>query len=263
MKILFWNLKKNANEKWVEGIIRENDVDIALFAEYQSTLFDQALMALQDYGQYDGYGGCDKITLICKQTVKAIVKREQSRYTLYVCTINGISYNIAGVHLPSPPNSDANDRKSVIRDIVQDLSEQERITKNRASVVIGDLNCNPFSEELIQKDSFNAVLFKSLINEQEIIRYNERKRRRFYNPIINYLSEDTKMYGSLYYSSGSAPLYWNCFDQVLVRKELIEGIKSVQYIKTICGKSLMSKVKPNGVISDHLPLLVNIEKGID
>ena len=34
VKILFWNLKNNSNEKWVEDIISENDVDIALFAEY-------------------------------------------------------------------------------------------------------------------------------------------------------------------------------------------------------------------------------------
>ena len=38
MKILFGDLKYNPNEKWVNGIIRENNVDVALFAEYLASI---------------------------------------------------------------------------------------------------------------------------------------------------------------------------------------------------------------------------------
>ena len=262
MKILFWNLKNNSNGKWVSEIIRENDIDIALFAEYQRTSFKNVLSNLQNYIKYDGYGACEKITLLCKQTVETKVRREQNRYTLYSCKVDNISYNIVGVHLPAPPSSDSNDRKNIIRNVVQDIAEQERKEKNWLTIVIGDFNCNPFDEEVIQKDSFNAVLFKPLIKKQEVIRYNDREWRRFYNPIIHFLSEDTNTYGSLYYSSGSAPLYWNSFDQVLVRKELIDNISSLEYIREITGKKLIKVVKPNDSISDHLPLLVNITKGL-
>lgn len=261
MKILFWNLKKNSNAKWVSEIIRENDIDIALFAEYENTSFETVLSNLQYYIQHDGYGACEKITLLCKCTVDAKVRREQNRYTLYSCKLGDASYNIVGIHLPAPPSSDSNDRKNVIRDIVHDITEQEKSEKNRQTIVIGDFNCNPFDEEVIQKDSFNAVLFKSLIKKQEIVRYNDRDWRRFYNPIIHFLSEDTNTYGSLYYSSGSAPLYWNSFDQVLVRKELVDTISSLEYIREINGRRLIKDVKPNDLISDHLPLLINISKG--
>ena len=261
MKILFWNLKKNSNAKWVSEIIRENDIDIALFAEYENTSFETVLSNLQHYIQHDGYGACEKITLLCKCTVGAKVRREQSRYTLYSCTLGDALYNIVGIHLPAPPSSDSNDRKNVIRDIVHDIAEQEKLEKNRQTIVIGDFNCNPFDEEVIQKDSFNAVLFKSLIKKQEVVRYHDREWRRFYNPIIHFLSEDTNTYGSLYYSSGSAPLYWNSFDQVLVRKELVDTISSLEYIREINGRSLIKDVKPNDLISDHLPLLINITKG--
>lgn len=260
MKILFWNLSGNANEKWVKDTINEHDVDIALFAEYQSTSFEHVLSILEDYTQYDGYGGCEKITLLCKKSVLTRVRREQNRYTLYSCTVNNNTYNIAGIHLPSAPSSNSNDRKNTIRDIVQDILEQENTTKNRSTIVIGDFNCNPFDEEIIQKDSFNAVLFKQLINKSEIIRYQNKNYRRFYNPIIHYLSEDTQLYGSYYYSSGIAPLYWNSFDQILVRKELVERVDYLYYIRTINGKALINETKPNNKISDHLPLLVCINK---
>ena len=261
MKILFWNLKNNSNEKWIEDIIDENNVDIALFAEYKGISFENMLANLNCYEHHDGYGACEKVTLLCKKTIEVKIKREQNRYTLYSCVCEGVSYNLAGIHLPAPPASDSNDRKIVIRNIVHDIEEQENKEKNRKTIVIGDFNCNPFDEEVIQKDAFNAVLFKDLINKKEIIRYNEREWRRFYNPIIHYLSEETNTYGSLYYSSGSAPLYWNSFDQILVRKELTDHICSLEYLKSTNGKKLMKDVKPNDSISDHLPLLVEITKG--
>lgn len=259
MRILFWNLKNNSNEKWLSELIREKNVDIAIFAEYQNTSFDEVIAKLDyNYIHHEGYGACDKVTLLCKNNIDITINREQSRYTLYSCVANRHLYNIIGIHLPSPPSSDSNDRKNTIRDIVQDINEQENRAKNRMTIVIGDFNCNPFDEEIIQKDSFNAVLFKSLIVQQETIKYHDKMWRRFYNPIIHFLSEETKTYGSLYYSSGSSPLYWNSFDQILVRKELIDCISSLQYIKEINGKELIRNVKPIASISDHLPLLVDI-----
>ena len=262
MNILFWNLKGNKNEKWIAEIIREKDVDIAVFAEYTTTVFEDVISNLENqYIQHDGNDGCDKISLLCKTNIQTIVRREQARYTLYSCVANGNLYNIIGVHLPASPNSDENDRKEVIRDIVDDICEQENELKCRETIVIGDFNCNPFDNEIIQKDSFNAVLYKSLIHQQETVIYHNKRKRRFYNPILHFISESTQTYGSFYYSSGIAPLYWNSFDQVLVRKELVDKICSLEYIKSVNNKNLLKEVKPNSMISDHLPLLVNIMEG--
>ena len=45
--------------------------------------------------------------------------------------------------------------KMVIRELIADLKEQEKIHKHSYSIIIGDLNASPFDEELIQKDAFN------------------------------------------------------------------------------------------------------------
>lgn len=262
MRLLFWNLKKNANEKYIVDLLTEQSVDIAIFAEYCNTSFSTVIELLKNnYIHYDGYGACEKITLLCKKDISISIKREQDRYTLYSVCMHNSQYNIIGVHLPAPPNSDANDRKCIIRDLVSDTNELELQSKNYQTIVIGDFNCNPFNEEIIQKDSFNAVLYKPLIEAQETVTYMRKKYRRFYNPIINYISEATQTYGSFYYSSGNAPLYWNCFDQILVRRCLCENIQRIEYIKGIKGKQLIKECKPNDAISDHLPLLADITKG--
>ena len=67
------------------------------------------------------------------------------------------------------------------------------------------------------------------------------------------------MYGSFYYSSGMQSLYWYCYDQVIVRKSLMDKVIAIKYCKSIGKKSLIKDIKPDEDISDHLPLIVTIE----
>lgn len=259
MKLLFWNLNNKDNAKLINEIVQEYDVDIALFAEYKMTDINRVIEKTDyQYVQFDGYGGCDKITLICKSSIEIKVKQEQDRYTIYTCRINDDIYNIVGIHLQANPYADSNYRKNEIRSIIYDIDLLEKRTKNTKTIVIGDFNCNPFDEEIIQKDAFNAVLFKQLIEDQEQIEFNSKKYRRFYNPAIHFISEDTKTYGSYYFSSGSCPLYWNSYDQLLVRKSLVDCIKDMVFIKQIKSTNLINHRIINDSISDHLPLYATI-----
>lgn len=260
LNLLFWNLGKSNNETFVSDIVDEHQIDIAIFAEYQGTNFSTVSQKLNGtYSRYDGFGGCDKVTLISRHDIT--VRREQNRYTLYSCAFQSKVYIIAGVHLPANPYADADQRKNVIRDLIQDIGELERELKTSNTIVIGDLNASPFNTELIQKDAFNAVLYKELIKQAEYITINGKRYRRFYNPAINFISEDSMNYGSLYYSTGMNTLYWLCFDQVLVRKSLVDSVFEVKYCRSVKGKSLLKKFVPDKNISDHLPLLVKFEKG--
>ena len=54
--------------------------------------------------------------------------------------------------------------------------------------------------------------------------------------------------------------YWNCLDQVLVRKGLANRVNHVEYLKTINTKKLLKNTVPDEKISDHLPLLVNLQE---
>lgn len=261
LNLLFWNLGKNNNDTYVADIVDEYQIDVAIFAEYQETDFSTVSQKLNSmYKRYNGFGGCDKVTLLSRNDV--IVRREQNRYTLYSFAFEGKTYVIAGVHLPANPHADSDQRKNVIRDLIQDIGELERELKTSNTIVIGDLNASPFDTELIQKDAFNAVLYKELIKQAEYITINGKRYRRFYNPAINFISEDAMNYGSLYYSAGMNSLYWLCFDQVLVRKSLADSVFEMKYCRSIKGKSLLKRLMPNKEISDHLPLLVKLERGI-
>ena len=129
MNLLYWNLKANKNEKYIALLLKEHSIDAAVFSEYSGSDFDVAIHELlhDTYNLYKGYGGCDKVLMVAKKSIKVEVNREQSRYVLYSVVCDNFEYIIAGVHLPSNPTSDAEDRKNVIRDLIKDLKEQEKI----------------------------------------------------------------------------------------------------------------------------------------
>lgn len=262
MNLLYWNLHNNVNiESIICSALKENNVDVFLCSEYNNVDFNKILELLSNYALLENYDLCRKVKVIYKKTIKLDLLQAQNRYILFKLIINSNPYLIAGIHLPSNPNSNSDDRKYEIRKIVSDVIDYEKRIfdgENNLSIVIGDMNANPFDSEMINKDSFNCVFFKDIIEKQNVVTYRGEPYEMFYNPMLNYISEENKNYGSFYYSSGINPLYWYCFDQILVRKSLVDKLKAVKYIKKINDIDLVNEVAPKKDISDHLPLFVNV-----
>lgn len=261
MNLLYWNLKSNSNlETIIADCIFENEVDISIFSEYDHVDFDKLSTLLShQYSLLESFGGCETVCVLYKNSIQLSLAREQHRYLLAKLHHNEDTYLLIGVHLPSNTFGDkSSDRKNIIRKIVNDIVEFEQ-NNIKSTLIIGDMNASPFDNEMIEKDAFNSVLFKEIIKQQESVTFQEDTYRRFYNPIIDYLDETNTQYGSFYYGSGNNCLYWYCYDQLLVRKNLMDSIENFQYLKKVKSLNLMGATKPNAQISDHLPLLVNIK----
>lgn len=257
MKILFWNLKKNENSKYINSILSAEDIDIAVFAEYQGLDLNKLN---SQYQKSSDMSGCDKVIFISRNTIPLTVRREGTRYAIYSFSIAGENFLLVGLHLPANPHGNADDRKDVIFDIKRHIIQQEKITGIENTIVIGDFNASPFDSELTQKNAFDAVLYKKEIMNKETVDYNGKRHKRFYNPLLHFISESNEMYGSFRYISGSNDIIWYCYDQVIVRKPLVERLENVKYMKKIDKtKLLSSKGVIRDSISDHLPLIVEVK----
>ena len=128
------------------------------------------------------------------------------------------------------------------------------------TVVMGDFNANPYDEELLLPSAFNAMLFKGILRARGSRTWHGKSYPFMYNPTVNWLSEDTETYGSHYYSSGdgTSPV-WNCYDQALVSRILMDGVRGYRYLRRIGETDLIASRRPKRKISDHLPLLVDVE----
>lgn len=259
MKILFWNLKGNDILEYIKECVLEYDIDIAVFSEYTSVDFESLECKLEkEYRYIPNMGGCKKVALFVKSSIEVAVKREQARYALYSVEYNNKNYILAAIHLQDRWTTDTQVRIMTIGRLVNDIKNLEESEHCKNTIIIGDFNANPFDDELLQVNAFNAVLYKDIINSSETKKVGEERFRRFYNPIIHFLSEDTKMYGSHYNTNKSNSPIWHCLDQVLVSKKLVESVNELKYIRNIGSKSLLNRKKPNASISDHLPLYVQI-----
>ena len=252
MKIVFWNLYKKENSKHIRNLLLENDIDIAIFAEYEGLNLPKLKKDNPEFHIADNMNICDRLLFIYKKEIKYTISQEQYYYAVHSFFVNNKPYIIVGLHLPSNMHSKAEDRKEEIPYIISDVIREEKKQKTERTLIIGDFNANPFDAELILKNMFNAVLFKEIIRKQDIVTHKKRRYKRFYNPMINYITEDNQHYGTYYYSTGIDALNWNCYDQVLVRKELIDNLSDVRFCKSIDRCDLITK---NGVpdksISDH------------
>ena len=257
MNILFWNLRRNDLASYIISCLKEYDIDIAVFSEHSMTNFS-AIQSITNYTFIEGMGGCEKIVILVKNDIIVSIKQEQSRYALYHIQVGQLSYVLAGVHLQDRRNTDTATRIACIGRLVNDIKNVENRCKCNNTIIIGDFNANPYDDELLQMNAFNAVLFKEIIKKSETKTIEGVAYRRFYNPTINFVSENNKNYGSFYYTGGSSSPIWHCLDQVLVSKALVDNIKSVIYLKTIAGGTLLKSIQPNSDISDHLPLLVEL-----
>mgnify|MGYP005758340247 FL=1 len=265
LNILFWNLNRNSIEKDIVECLAENNIDIAIFTEYSAINIIEIVKNLgQMYVYVEGAQKDTKIIIVAKTTLEVTIIQQQNRYSL--CHVkNAIQeYLLAGIHLEDKRNYKTSDRiNKTIKPLVNDIEQAEKSFECDNTVVIGDFNADPYSEELLSKYSFNAVLFKSIIKKSEFTNPISLPRKRFYNPILHYISEDTEMYGSFYYENDHMTSYWYCLDQVLVRKNLVDMIKHVEYLKKIGSTNLLKNNVPDKSISDHLPLLIKLQEVIN
>lgn len=261
LNVLFWNLRRNSIEDYIVECIAENDIDVAVFAEYENIDFLSIENKLgKMYKRISGVRADKKVSMIARKTINITVRQQQHRYNIYSIKTGVKDYVLAAVHLEDRRNYKTADRNATIQRLVGDIEKTECLLECDNAMVIGDFNANPYDEELISKYAFNAVLFKSVINKGEFTNPNSLKRKRFYNPILHYISEDTGMYGSFYYEQDYMTPYWHCLDQILVRKSLVNSVVGVKYLNKINTIDLLGDVSPVQEISDHLPLMVCLKE---
>jgi len=256
LNILFWNLHGNDNVERINHLLIDHDIDVAFFSEFESNSLDSCN---KSYHVVENKSLCEKVSVVAKNHIEVSVKAGGSRYIILSCKLDMCDYILVGLHLNSNIHSGPEERKSTIRYIVDDIKDVESELNTNNTLVIGDFNCSPFDSEMTQKDTFNCVLYKGIIMENDMVKHEKREYKRFYNPMLDYISEKEQRYGSYYYSCGINTLYWYTYDQVILRRELVDKLKKVVFCKEINKSSIVSNQGiPIKGISDHLPLLVEV-----
>lgn len=178
-----------------------------------------------------------------------------------ICRIKPIvnpSFLIFTLHLPSKLHTNDVDQTLNAQRLSRMIETEEERGGHHRSIMVGDLNMNPFEIGMVAGDCFHAVMDRKIAEKKSRIVSGE-KQFFFYDPMWSRFGDVTPGPSGTYYynSGGQLNHYWNMFDQVLVRPELLEyfNSNSLEIVERVGSYNLL---KPSGVpddkISDHLPI---------
>jgi len=167
---------------------------------------------------------------------------------------------LAVVHFPSKLHWDEQSQALECTQLADLIRREEENIGHSRTVLVGDLNMNPFEAGVVGARGLHGVMCR---------RIAERRARVvqgtlypfFYNPMWSLLGDASPGPPGTYYRGGSEHVvfFWNMFDQVLIRPELLQ-LFSGQDLEILQSDGATSLVSASGLpdCSDHLPILFSL-----
>lgn len=268
---LFWNLNRKPLIDRVVALCHERSVDVLVLAE--STISDTALLQSLNRGQVSKYRLPFNLSTRLQFYVRfpphsfRPVSDEGGIAIRHLVPPIGVDMLLVALHLPSKLHMRERDQALHAVRVAEAIQEAEGHIGHNRTLVIGDLNMNPFEDGMTGASALHAVMDKTIAGRGGRIVQGKRWEF-FYNPMWSRMGDGSQgPPGTYYYNdSGYVSYFWHTFDQVLMRPALLEYFRDdqLQVVTTVEGESLLT---PNGIPetsgSDHLPVAATfrIEQG--
>ncbi len=210
------------------------------------------LMALNaERTEYDfGFTSCHRLRVFTRfQASLMPAVLETDRVTIRQLKLPGRNpLLVVGVHLPSKINLSEESQVFEAVYLARMIDEVEKQEKHRRTMVMGDLNMNPFEAGMVgARGGLHAVASRRVA--QRFVRTVQREDCRFfYNPMWSHLGDRGDAGGTYYYDGSEAVCYfWNMYDQVLLRPALTFGFapEQVRILTQAGGMPLVARGRPD------------------
>ncbi|MFW5872244.1 MAG: endonuclease/exonuclease/phosphatase family protein [bacterium] len=275
-KVFFWNINGRGNSFIDKLVTQTNGCDIMLLAE--SKIDDNQIETKLGLKRVPSKSDFDETRLTPKLYSKidsSILQHYSTapskRLCFYILKTNEYDEIIIGaLHFPSKSTYNGETQLSFASNYAKWIREIEQLKNNNKTIVFGDFNMNPFEQGMIEPQAFNATLSSDIAKSGKRTSHFD-KFDYFYNPMWNWLGDRVflsgvdKLPGSYYFKTTSDvnQIYWNVFDKVIVRPELIDIIdySTLKIIEAIPRAELINQDFENieDSFTDHLPLVFNLK----
>ena len=265
--ILFWNLNKKQLIADIVWLCRHYDVDILILAE--STISNEKILISLNTETDRIYISPDNpttyLSLFYRYPSESIqlFAGEQRISIQRIQPLISSDFILVALHLPSKLHKSEDDQYWICRRVMQTIREVENRVGHERTLIIGDFNLNPFEKGMVAADGFHAMMTQKIVRRQERTFQGEASAF-FYNPMWGRMGDllpETP--GTYYYSNSSLINYfWNTFDQVLLRPDLLDYFSqdNLKVISQIAEKRLLTEKETIlSSSSDHLPIVITLE----
>ena len=270
ISFLFWNVKQQPLRERVARLVVAHSCDVVILAEcaMQSAAVSRAINEATGETFRVVPGSGSELRLFTRLPLAGwypLIRESLDAWLGFRIVVAGLpELLLFAVHLPSKLQTEEPDRLLTAHLLSEDVSRLEQRAGHGRTLVVGDLNGNPFEAPVAWAGALHAVMSRDLIVRMR----GERTIRAanyqfFYNPMWGVLGDRTSGPPGTYYrsSSGSVNYFWNTYDQVLLRPEIMDRLTDLRVLDTDGVETLLT---PNGLpdatnASDHLPLLFRLE----
>jgi hypothetical protein len=263
---LFWNVSGKAISPLIGAAALSVNADCVVLCECSMDL-SEVLRGLNqrapDY-QY-AFGECKHLMFFTKFEPRFLVPTfENARISIRHLSLPARQdILIAAAHLPSRLFFTAESLAQECMILAGYIEKEEEIVGHKRTVLLGDLNVNPFESGVVGTVGLHAVLSRGVAARGSRI-VQDRRHHFFYNPMWSHFG-DQENYppGTYYYERAEAVTYfWNIYDQVLLRPELLEGFSgdSLRILTAAGPTTLLDRSgRPDKInASDHLPIVFEL-----
>lgn len=283
----FWNLRgKHAKSlaKRRPAILRcltqvaASGVNVCVFAEcpFNAGEVVKALDAGANGAFYEVPSECSRIMVFSNLVSASWEERYaddlRDRFTVHEFQCDPLpGVLLVSAHLEAPPLAAAG-RAERARQVADSIRRVETDVGHTRTVLVGDLNMNPFDDGLVQTTALHALMTRSLVRSAPKMK-SRAGLTAFYNPMWSFLGDwrvgdgsasTTASPGGTYYRGDGADLashFWHVYDQVLLRSDLMDRLVGLEVPNVLGDERLVTKHgRPRiATFSDHLPLLFTID----
>lgn len=265
---LFWNLHQSDLSESLVRLCRRHSVDVLILAELGSVEPARLLFTLNapenDLGFHYAPGHCERLHLFTRFGRDTLTEVDSHKHYTFRRLIipQRTELLLVAAHLLSPLHADLETRNEEARKLAREIVKQEEQQGNTRTLVVGDLNLNPFDSGIAGASGLHGIMDPLLASERTGGREVQRVFYRFfYNPMWGCLGKNEQPLGSYFYPGKGQQLayFWHIFDQVLIRPELLSNWDG-PYLRLLTEDGVLQFLQNNGRpdvnrASDHLPLL--------
>ncbi|MDM5358803.1 hypothetical protein [Peribacillus sp. ACCC06369] len=258
LNFLFWNLRKKNLHSPLAHLCRETEANIIIVNEFENLDISALLHQLgETYSEVVTEHSRIKIFHNLGNDVSRI--SGNTYYTAVRIKRENLNLNVAGVHLQGQSYTNEKGRLALATRLRTAIADFESSEGHNNTVILGDFNMNPFESGMISAEGFHAIMCPITAVNNVVRQVYEEDRMFFYNPmwhVYGNITYDTL--GTYYYNSGIENYLWHCFDQVILRPNLV-GKFNIDSLKILTKfneeEDLLFNGVPNkNVFSDHLPI---------
>jgi hypothetical protein len=268
-RFLFWNINRKPLADTVADLADVHGTDVLVLVESitdPATMLGRLNKGSVRGGFHLSLGNSPAITIYTRFSREFIVPLDESdRTSIRLINLPALpQFLLVAAHLPSKLHWSAESQSFECMNLARRIVAQEDIVGHRRTVLIGDLNMNPFEAGVVGAGGLNAVMSRQ-IAARGIRTVQGQEYPFFYNPMWCHFGDaviDTA--GSYFYESAEhVSYYWHLFDQVLIRPELATRFdgKALKILTTTpSGPLIRPDGRPDNTrFSDHLPIVFELD----